>query len=186
MTRLTFDTAFDRLLGHEGGFQGDPNDRGNWTTGKIGSGELRGTKYGISAMSYPQENIRELTRDRAKFLYHRDFWQRVGGDDLHPAITFQLFDAAVNHGPGNAVRMLQRGLGVADDGDLGPITLRAGVGMDTNDVLMRFNAQRIRFFTKLTTFQRYGRGWMNRVADNLAYAAGDYTAPWYEHLEITR
>lgn len=182
--RITFDTAFERLIGHEGKFQNNRHDRGNWTSGKVGVGELRGTKFGISAMSYPNENIRELSEDRAKFLYRRDFWQRVGGDDLHAAIVFQLFDAAVNHGPGNAIRILQRAVGVADDGDFGPITEAAVKDHDVNDVLMKFNASRIRFFTRLSTFSEFGRGWMNRVATNLDHAADDYTAPWYENLEI--
>lgn len=183
--RITFDTAFERLLGHEGNFQNKRSDRGNWTSGKVGVGELRGTKFGISAMSYPNENIRELTVDRAKFLYRRDFWARVGGDELHAAIVFQLFDAAVNHGPGNAIRILQRAVDVADDGDFGPITEGATKALDVNDVLMKFNAERIRFFARLSTFNDYGRGWMRRVADNLDYAADDYTAPWYENLEVT-
>lgn len=181
---MSYDKMFKRLVGHEGNFQDDPNDRGNWTTGKIGVGELKGTKYGISAMSYPNEDIKNLTLNRAKELYHRDFWSRFDGDDLHIALAYQLFDAAVNHGPGNAVRILQRGVGVADDGDIGPVTKGAIDLHGVDDTLKLFNAERIEFFTKLSTFDRYGRGWMRRVAQNLRYAADDYTAPWYEHLEI--
>lgn len=183
---MNFDTAFERLIGHEGKFQDDRNDRGNWTTGVIGKGQLKGTKFGISAMSYPDEDIKNLTLSRAKELYKRDFWDRVNGDDWHPAVVYQLFDAAVNHGTGNAIRILQRALDVADDGDIGPVTLKAYFGYVVDDVLHRFNAYRIKFFTKLSTFDKYGRGWMNRVADNMLYAADDYTAPWYENVDAKR
>lgn len=181
---MNYDTAFERVIGHEGNFQNDPQDRGNWTSGVIGQGENKGTKFGISAMSYPDEDIRNLTLDRAKEIYYEDFWLRVSGDELHNAIAYQLFDSAINHGIGNAVRMLQRAVGVADDGRVGPITLRAVRAQSTDDVLKRFNAQRIRFFTRISTFDRFGRGWMRRVADNLDYAADDYTAPWHTHLEV--
>ena len=60
MSKLTFDKAFDRLIGHEGEFTNDPKDRGNWTTGVIGRGQLKGTKFGISAMTYPHLDIINL------------------------------------------------------------------------------------------------------------------------------
>ena len=181
---MNYDDAFARVIGHEGKFQADYHDRGNWTSGVIGQGNLKGTKYGISAMSYPNLDIRNLTLEQAKDIYYRDFWKRVHGEELHDAIAYQLFDAAINHGIGNAIRMLQRAVDVADDGRVGPLTLGAVRKTDVNDVLMKFNAQRIRFFTRISTFNRYGRGWMNRVADNLNYAADDYTAPWHEHVEV--
>ena len=69
--------------------------------------------------------------------------------------------------------MLQRAAGVADDGVIGGITLAAVNGMPENDLLLRFNAERIVFFTKLSTFQTFGKGWMRRVAQNLQHAAAD-------------
>lgn len=181
---MNYDEAFKRVIGHEGRFQANPKDRGNWTTGVIGMGQLKGTKFGISAMSYPNEDIRNLTLARAKQLYHRDFWLRVGGDELHPAIAYQLFDATINHGPGNSIRMLQRAVGVADDGHLGPITAEGIQSTGVDDTLKLFNAERIEFFTKISTFNEFGRGWMRRVAHNLRFAAEDFSAPWHERLEV--
>ena len=71
MSKLTFDQAFERLIGHEGNFTNDKDDRGNWTTGIIGKGQLKGTKYGISAMTYPQLDIKNLTLDQAKQIYKK-------------------------------------------------------------------------------------------------------------------
>lgn len=181
---MNYDEAFARVIGHEGKFQDDRNDRGNWTTGKIGVGQLKGTKYGISAMSYPEEDILNLSLDRARFLYKRDFWDRVSGDNLHNAVVYQLFDAAINHGIGNAIRILQRALGVADDGDMGPVTYDAIQAMGVDDILHRFNAYRMKFYNKLSTFKRYGEGWTERVANNMLYAADDYTAPWHEQITL--
>ena len=44
-----------------------PSDRGNWTSGVIGVGTLVGSKFGISAATYPTLDIPNLTRDGAAF-----------------------------------------------------------------------------------------------------------------------
>lgn len=183
---MNYDEAFERVLGHEGELSLDRDDRGNWTSGEVGKGQLKGTKYGISAMSYPTMDIANLTKEQAKQIYYVDFWMRVKGEKLHNALAFQLFDAAINHGPGNAIRMVQRAVSVADDGVVGPLTLDAIKNRGIDDTLKLFNAERIDFFTKISTFNKYGRGWMRRVANNLRYAADDYTAPWNEHVEVAR
>lgn len=168
---IDFSTAFDRLIHSEGGFSDDPRDLGNWTGGKVGVGELKGTKYGIAAHSYPYLDIKNLTLAQAKEIYHRDFWAIIG--NAHPSIKFQLFDASVNHGHPNAIRMLQDAVRVAPDGQWGGISQAALDAMETNDVLLRFVAYRLKFWAKLSIFDDFGRGWTNRGADNLLYAAED-------------
>ena len=181
--KLSYDEAFDRVVGHEGGFQDSYHDRGNWTTGEVGRGELKGTKWGISAMTYPHLDIPNLSKEEAKQIYYEDFWLRVGGDDLSSAVVFQLFDASINHGVGNAIRMLQRAVGVADDGHYGPLTRTAVVCKSVDDVLHLFNAERLEFYTKLSTWNVYGKGWVRRVVENMRYGAYDHTAPWYVRME---
>ena len=36
-----------------------------------------------------------------------------------------------------------------------------------------FNAERIQFYTRISTFNTFGKGWMSRVSGNLKYAADD-------------
>lgn len=171
---MNFDTAFDRLIGHEGKFDDSPDDPGNWTGGAVGAGELRGTNWGISAAAYPHLDIKRLSRVDAKAIYSRDFWDRARCDEIAGAVAYQYFDAAVNHGPGNGVRFLQRAAGVVDDGKVGDITLDAVNRMEVSDLLMRFNAARLRFYAKIKVIRDTRRaGWFNRVADNLDYAAQD-------------
>ncbi len=170
---MNFDQAFDRLIGHEAGFSNDPKDPGNWTGGKPGVGILKGTKFGIAANTYPDLDIANLTLSTAKAIYKRDWWLKVGADEIDGAIIFQLWDFAVNAGMGTAKRALQRAVKVADDGKIGPMTIAAVKAMTVTDVLMRFNAQRLRFYTSLSTWPTYGKGWTNRVAGNLDYAADD-------------
>lgn len=170
---MTFDKAFDRLIGHEAGYSNDKRDPGNWTGGIVGKGVLKGTKFGIAANTYPNLDIQNLTIDQAKQIYKKDWWDKLGADALHPAIVFQLWDFAVNAGKSRAVKELQQVVGVPDDGIIGPKTIAAIKAMDVNDVLLKFNAERLKFYTSLSTWSTYGKGWTNRVAENLIYAAED-------------
>lgn len=156
---LTFEEAFERLMGHEGGYVNDPRDPG---------GE---TKWGISKRSYPSVDIKSLTRQGAAEIYRRDFWGALGAAPA--AVKFQAFDFAVNSGISTAIRKLQAAIGVADDGYWGPVSAARLATMSETDVLMRYAAQRLRYVAALSTFATYGRGWVNRVAANLDYAAED-------------
>lgn len=173
MTTDRFPVFIDRLLSHEGGFTDDRRDPGNWTGGKIGVGLLKGTKFGIAANTYPTLDIKNLTRGQAVEIYRRDFWERARCDRLPPAIAFQLLDGAVNSGIAQASRWLQRAAGTADDGMIGPVSLAAIKATDPNDMVFRFNADRIEFMTRLKNWPVHGAGWMRRIAHNLRFAALD-------------
>ena len=152
---MNFDQAFDKLIGHEGGYVNDPRDPG---------GE---TKFGISKRAYPDLDIAGLTIDQAKAIYKRDYWDRAQCDRLPAVVAFQVFDTAVNSGIGQAIRFLQRAVGVADDGQVGPLTIKA-IGMVEQEALVaRFNGQRLDFMTRLSTWDVFGKGWARRVAKNL-------------------
>ena len=147
-----FDAAFKALIDHEGGYVNHPKDPG---------GE---TKFGITKRSYPHLNIRDLTLDDARAIYRRDFWDRLQCDALPLAARFQVFDAAVNSGPGNAARWLQAAAGVAQDGLIGPATRQAVDAMHPAALVARFNAARLLFMTSLSTWPTFSRGWARRIA----------------------
>ena len=150
-----FDQCFEKLIGYEDGYTLDPKDPG---------GE---TSWGISKRAYPAVDIKNLTRDGAKDIYKRDYWDRAQCDKLPPTLAFLLFDAAVNSGIGQAIRFLQRAVGVADDGVLGALTLAAVQRLDTESLCARFLGQRLDFMTRLSTWDYFGKGWARRIADQL-------------------
>lgn len=156
-----FETALARVLAHEGGYVNDPKDPG---------GE---TKYGISKRAYPEVNIKALTKAQAGELYRRDYWDAIKGDQLHPAVAFQVFDAAVNHGVSWASRTLQRAVRVTVDGKIGPQTIAAVENVGPAATIEAFNDYRERYYRKLPTFQRFGKGWLARLEGNRAFAAED-------------
>ena len=155
---MNFDQAFERLIGHEGGYVNHPDDPG---------GE---TKFGITKRTYPLENIKGMTLERAKVLYLRDYWGPAGCDAVPDAIKFDLFDMAVNSGVVPAVRALQRAVGATPDGILGPKTLQAINSMPAPRLVARLNGYRLDLMTDLKTWPVFGRGWAKRVAANLKEA----------------
>lgn len=157
-----------RIIKHEGGYQCDPNDKGNY----VGS-ELRGTKYGISASSYPELNIKDLSYDDAIKIYETDYFTKYNLEKFPGPMQFQLLDTIINCGYGSMVRILQRACGVTVDGLLGPATVRAVNESSIEGLILRFNSCRIQHYLSLKTFDKFGKGWIQRCATNLIYGAED-------------
>lgn len=151
---MSFDEAFERVIGHEGGYVSDSRDPG---------GE---TRFGISKKQYPNVDIKSLTLDEAKAIYRRDYWNAIRGDMLGD-LAFDVFDAAVNQGVTVAIRMLQKSLGVGADGVIGMVTLNAAQAADPATFRMKFNAARLDYYAELPTWPAFGKGWVRRVANNL-------------------
>lgn len=156
---MTFDEAFHRLLGHEGGYSNHPSDPGGETMWGC-------TKNVARAHGYMGE-MRELPCDTAKAIYRRSYWDSVQADALPAAIRFDVFDGAINSGPGQAAKWVQRAAGVADDGKIGPRTLAALQQLSSAQLVARFNGHRLEFMTDLKNWPTFSRGWARRIAANL-------------------
>jgi lysozyme family protein len=153
---MNFDQAFSHLLRSEGGFVDHPDDPGGATNWGITERVARANGFA--------GHMRDLPQDTAKAIYRRLYWDAVDAENLPAIVRYAMFDAAVNSGVGQAARWLQRAVGVADDGRIGPVTLRA-VGQASPDKLLRsMLAQRLLFMTNLTGWNSFGRGWARRIA----------------------
>lgn len=142
-----FDTVFNRVLGHEGGYVNNPKDPG---------GE---TKWGISKRSFPWVDIKNLTRDGALILYRKYFWDVLKADRFVDGVAYQLADFAVNSGIPPAIKALQRSVGVKDDGLWGPISATAAEKVSETDMIMLILAERIELMTSLKNWDDAGKGW---------------------------
>jgi lysozyme family protein len=162
--------AFPWILGYEGGYNDDPQDRGNWTGGQVGVGILAGTKYGISAAAYPTLDIKNLTIADALPIAKAHYWDRISGDDLPAPIALCLFDFAYNAGDHEAIVVLQRALGVTQDGVLGPHTKSACSANDPLTVARAFTTARLLAYTSMKEYPVYGVGWEARANATLAKA----------------
>lgn len=161
----TFGAAFAAVVGIEGSLSTAPSDPGNWTGGVIGRGTLHGTKYGISAASYPTLDIASLTLDAAKALYRENYWNPISGDELPGPIAFTVFDCAVNQGLPTAKIILQQALDVTADGYIGPETVEAAARQDNNPqpTVLEIGARRALRYAETSGLATFGLGWMRRV-----------------------
>lgn len=156
---MDFDSAFDRLIGHEGDYSFHPSDPG---------GETRfGVTQKVAFANGYTGRMRDLPRDKAKEIYRAKYWDAVQADKLPEALRFEVFDAAVNSGVSQAVKWLQRVAGVVDDGALGPMTLNAASKLNGYAAAAAYNGTRLDFMTSLPTWGAFSRGWARRIADNL-------------------
>ena len=147
-----FDLAIEKTLKWEGGYSNDPADAG---------GE---TNWGISKRSYPDLDIKSLTRDEAIAIYLRDYWRY--GDIIDQPLSEKIFDMAVNLGPLQTHRLLQRTLGLPADGIFGPQTLAKVNACDPDALLLELRAITAEFYARLVlrnpSQERFLRGWMRR------------------------
>lgn len=156
-----FSIAFTVLLGNEGGYVDNPADPGG------------ATRYGVTervarAHGY-QGDMRELPLDVARSIAKIEYWDRYQCDLFPLEIGFQVFDAAYNGG--HPAQWLQQAAGVSADGVIGPATVRAVLATDPDKIVMRFDALRLKYMAALGGWPTFGKGWANRIADNLLRAA---------------
>jgi lysozyme family protein len=154
---MKFDDAFTKLLGHEGAYSNHSADPGGETMFGITIAVARANGY--------TGPMRQLPQTEAKRIYKALYWDKVQADALPDRVRYAVFDAAVNSGPGQAVRWLQRALGLADDGHIGPVTIAYVKQADHEALTRKMLAQRLRFMTNLTTWSSFSRGWARRIAD---------------------
>ena len=145
-----FELAVNLTLAKEGVLSDHPDDTGGLT------------KYGISQTAYPNLDICALTQDDAIAIYKRDYWDKTKCEQLPYPLDVLTFDASVNHGTKPAVQILQRALGVTDDGIIGPKTIEAARKSPDNVCTMYF-IHRMYAYSQAKTFATHGKGWRNRL-----------------------
>lgn len=148
---MEFKQAIKYVIEDEGGYVNHPSDKG---------GE---TKYGITKMSYPGLDIKNLTVEKAEEIYKDDFWNEAGVDRIPSHLRYQYFDMTINHGIGNAIQILQRAASVTEDGKLGPATIKASEAVSNIDLA----AARARFYARIVrrnlSQAAFIEGWLNRT-----------------------
>jgi lysozyme family protein len=156
-----FDDAFTALIGNEGGYSNNPADPGGETMWGITARVARGWGY--------QGAMKDLPLETAKAIARKFYWDPYQCDQFDPRVSFQIFDAAYNGG--HPAQWLQQAAGVAADGSIREITVAAVRAADPLKIVILFNASRILYYTSLGTWESFGKGWSNRIANNLRRAA---------------
>lgn len=168
-----------RVLVHEGGYVNHPADPGGPTnkgvTQRVYDAYRKGRKLAT-------RSVKSITGDEVADIYDRQYWDAVKGDQLPAGVDYVVFDGAVNSGPSQSIKWLQRALGPlytgSIDGVMGVGTLTAVKAVSNNDALIdRICNQRLTFLKALRTWRTFGKGWSDRVANvrsiGKAWATGE-------------
>lgn len=156
-----FPAALQALLKHEGGYVNHPADPGGMTN----LGVTKRVWEEWVGHEVDEKAMRALTPALVAPLYKKKYWDKVCGDELPTGVDLAVFDLAVNSGPGRAAKMLQKVLGVAQDGAIGPQTLAKALNIDSSKLVADYNAERLAFLMALPTWGTFGKGWGRRVAE---------------------
>lgn len=156
--------ALPVILRNEGGLVDDPADRGGRTNKGI---TQRTYDAWLTSHGLPSVRVDEITDEQAGAIYLGAYWTPASCDQMPWPLSLIHFDAAVNVGPHEAAKLLQRALGVAVDGDIGPLTLsrcRAAGPRDCYKYLLERAFQYRRIASAYPTQQKFlAGGWLLRL-----------------------
>lgn len=140
-----------------GGYVNNPNDPGGET--KFGISQRAWNGLQKAYPNYPT-GVRWLTEAQAITIYQKEYYLTLF-DSLLPGPALVAFDCQVNEGIG--IKILQRALGVTDDGVAGPQTIlqirlaSRNIPKFIEDILWK----RVEHYTKCDP--QFIHGWLNRL-----------------------
>lgn len=172
-----FAKCLTEVLRHEGGYVDHPSDPGGATNMGVTRKTLARWRKVTPWTDLPKAQVQDLTLDEAGLIYRANYWNTAGAGSMPAGVDLALFDFAVNSGPDRAIRVLQGVLGVAADGEVGPVTLAAVQAADPRRLVNALCDRRLSFLQRLTSFSVFGRGWTRRVAEIRATALADARLP---------
>ncbi len=160
-------TVIDEILRREGSrYTNHPADAGG------------PTKYGITLKTLERwrkqkclpVDVENMTEQEARDIYRVEYiapW----GFIVYPRLREFLIDLGVNSGVPKAMMLLQRALGVTEDGDIGPVTRMALSNLDGETLRLRVIAERMKLYGRLVNKDHsqaaFIEGWLNRLAEFL-------------------
>jgi lysozyme family protein len=169
MTR--FDECIASIMEIEGGWADDPHDKGGKTNKGITIATFVKWRYKGKDDPTPEtirkliRELRGLTDDEAKLIYHTLYWTPSRCEQLPKGIDFCVLDTSINSGVHKSIEILQGQLGVVVDGLIGKKTLAAANAYpDQRSLIHKFMDARIAYLRTRSTFWKHGTGWLDRCA----------------------
>lgn len=160
MTAQTYAAALAHVLVSEGGYSDHPSDPGGATMKGITQRVYDAWRAGRGLARQP---VRRIADAEVSTIYREQYADRIRYDDLPAGVDLAVFDAAVNSGPVQAAKWLQRALGVDDDGAIGAVTLAAARKVSALSLIDGICDRRLGMLRGLRTWPVFGRGWGSRV-----------------------
>lgn len=175
MSVKTVDQLIEDVIRREGAYVNHPADKGgptNW-------GITKATLENFYGFKVTEREVKDLTQAEAKLIYLNKYFYGPRIDKLPPPIQAQVLDIAVNSGPKKAVELLQKVVGVSQDGKIGPVTIAATAASlrdvyddpdgDTDAVNNALAVERLKFYARIVKKNPsqavFIEGWVNRACE---------------------
>ena len=155
-------TSLQNVLKSEGGWSDNPSDPGGATMKGITLEVYRAWKRNPHIT---KEELKAIPDVDVHNLYKQNYWDKCRCDDLPAGVDYAVFDASVNMGVGRAAKLIQEAVGVVADGIIGNGTIEAINKTNPRSILENFSVEKQNFYKSLPTFETFGKGWLNRVAE---------------------
>lgn len=160
------------ILKHEGGYSNHAADKGG------------PTNFGVTQATYSRwlgreatiDDVKNMTEEEAREIYESMYFTGPRIHTLPEPPQTLILDMSINHGPRNAIRMLQRTINLAEfgpcdvDGVMGPQTRRLAeraanaMGNYFQNAVVE---ERIKFYHKIVennpSQEVFLRGWLRRA-----------------------
>lgn len=162
MAAQNFDQIYNNILRSEGGLStrtaatGDPG-------GRTMMGVTQGTynNWRQSQGLAPQD-VANIGRDEHRTIFRNLYWEPIRGDDLPTGLDYAMMDTAINAGPRRATSLLQRSLGLDEDGRMGNDTLAALGNTPVGELLGHYTGTRRAWQLALPNAAQ-NPGWVTRI-----------------------
>ena len=154
-----FNKCLELVLKSEGGYVNHPSDPG----GRTNLGVTQAVWEEWLGHPVSENDMKALTADKVAPMYEMKYWRTSYCEKLPVGVSLLVFSMAVNSGSGRAVKLLQRTLGLVEDGAIGPITMTKIQECSPVDLVEKYSATRKSFYEGLKTFPIFGKGWLART-----------------------
>ena len=166
------DMMVNQVLQHEGGYADVSGDRGGRTN------------YGITQSTWGDRgDVKDITKDQARGFY-KDLYNQSRINRFPEELRPQIFDMVVNHGYGNAMKIVQGAAGVDRDGKVGPTTLKAVGDISKGDLV----DSRLDFYNNIVkndpSQEKFLKGWTNRAVAYRKNGSEEPEVPMMEEVPM--
>lgn len=173
-----FEKAYAKVKKFEGGYANNPNDHGGETyagIARVHFPKWKGWEI-IDKYKQSEHSSKELNKVlqgngqldvMVEHFYKVNFWNEIMGDDIiNQLIADNIMDFAVNSGVSRAIKYAQRLVGTAEDGEMGPKSIKA-INANTHDFVVKYKEARMEFVKKIVARDEsqsmFLSGWTSRI-----------------------
>lgn len=170
---MNFPDALQFVLAWEGLYSDDPDDPGGqtvWGISRVHNPDWYGWHTVDRCANLPEFpeclNKEPIMEAAVSQHYRENYWSPAHCDQLHDSLRLPQFDASVQHGSRQAIKLFQRACKIKADGKVGPVT-RSHFKLHGSELLVPMLARRAVLYARIPLRRpssvKYLYGWFRRL-----------------------